>query len=143
MGVRQKDKFVVDSVDSYVTGLDSSDFNRDSIIRLVNSTSRALLVVCGGGKMSAEMARCAMSEVVAKGDAVDVIISIPMEWEGGRRVAKATALADELREVGASVTHVNYEEYIKEEDNDPGVLFTRLDGVMVEKIRYWIEQNKG
>lgn len=119
-------------------GLDCSDFDRESIEGRINRAAKMLLVVCGGGTQSGEMARFAATWAKFKNVQLDVILSTPMSWEGKRRTARATSLIEFLRENGATVTVVVGDHYDDGEEDDFRALFSRVDDALLKEVRIWV-----
>ena len=122
----------------YATGLDCSEFDRESIETGIALASKVLLVVFGGGTTSSEMAKFAASCAQFKNVKLDVILSIPMSWEGGKRAARATSLLEFLREMGANVTTVVSDHYYDQDEEDFRVMFSRVDDAMLKEVQTWV-----
>ena len=121
----------------YSTGLDCSEYDRESIERGIALASKVLFVVFGGGTKSTEMARFAASCAQFKNVKLDVILSIPMSWEGRKRAAKATSLLEFLRDMGANVTTVVSDHYHDQDEEDFRVMFSRVDDAMLKEVQAW------
>ena len=121
----------------YATGLDCSEFDRESIERGIALASKALLVVYGGGTKSSEMAKFAASCAQLKNVKLEVILSIPMSWEGRKRAARAASLLEFLRGTGANVTTVVSDQYYDRDEKDFRVLFSRVDDAMLKEVQTW------
>jgi len=127
----------VEGIGDYVTGCDGSDFEREAIRRLVGNAPKVLLVVCGGGKNGAEMARFAAAEAHAYGNIVEAIVTVPASWEGRRRATRAKQLIDELLESGVAVASEPCDKHLHDNGDGWELMFSRVDDAMLAKIRGW------
>lgn len=127
----------VAGVDSYVTGLDGSDFDRALLMRQLKGVARVLLVTGAGGKSGAEMTRFTTLHALSENISVHVVMSYPFAWEGRKRRVKAIALHDELIAMGVTLSIVDGEKIDDSGLNQVQVL-ALLDTEMLSEVRLWI-----
>lgn len=130
------------TLDTYTTGLDGWDFDREVLQTLLDSAKTVLLVVCSGGKAGSAMALFSAEYATCKKMQVDVLMSTPFSWEGRRRTTAASALAECLRAVGAKVTVMNADQLQTTEFDSASEAFAALDAAMAQELNCWIETAK-
>lgn len=126
----------IEGVDSYVTGLDCSDFDRALLIRQLKGVTRVLLVAGAGGKVGAEMIRFTTLHALSENISLHVVLSYPFAWEGRKRREKAIALHHELLVMGVTLAIVDGEEIDDSGLNQVQVL-ALLDTEMLSEVRLW------
>lgn len=129
----------IEGMDSFTTGCDGSDFDRDAITQQLRKASKVLIVVFGGGQSGADMCKFAATQARARGISVNVVLSTPMNWEGRQRAQKTKALIDEIHDYGIPVLLISGDSQDDPDEEDYKVLFTRISDQMQKAIDDWIK----
>jgi hypothetical protein len=135
-GIDELKNIRMESADSYVVGLDASEFDRVSLRRSLDGISTVLLVTCAGGKAGGAMALFTTLHALSENVFVHVVLSYPMAWEGGRRTKNAIALHHELIAMGVIPSTIDGD---KIDDSNPDLdcddLLALLDTAMLNEVR--------
>lgn len=128
--------FQIATIDSYLTGLDGSDFDREKLRSIVDGASSILLVACSGGKSGAAMIKFAAEHANNQKIPTHALLSKPLTWEGRRRMTNSDELERHLRALGAQVSVVDGAEF------DTGELgyhevFALLDADVLHEVGQW------
>lgn len=126
--------------DSFVTGLDCSDFDRFDLQALLDGAAKVLVVVCAGGWAGTEMAKFSVQHAVAKKIPIEALLSLPFDWEGQRRQTRALSLADDLRATGAEVTVVESSPFYSD-DVGWEEQFIQLDRAILNDVSQWCSEH--
>jgi hypothetical protein len=134
--------FLIETLDTFTTGLDGWDFDREMLKALLDTAEKVLLVVCAGGKAGSAMTLFSAEYATRKKISVDVLMSAPFNWEGRRRKAMQCALTESLRAVGAKVDVVEAD-LIETDDMDSALeSLAALDTAMAKEVNRWIIHDK-
>lgn len=125
--------FQIAAIDSYVTGLDGSDFDRKRLRAIVDGAGSVLLVACSGGKSSAVMIKFAAEHARNQQIPTHVLLSKPLNWEGRKRISASDELAQYLQTLGARVTVVDGAAFDNGELSFQEV-FARLDAAVLSEV---------
>lgn len=128
--------FQIAAIDSHVTGLDSSDFDRERLGAIVDGARSVLLVACSGGKSGAAMIKFVVEHAKNQQIPTHVLLSKPLNWEGRKRVAVSDGLAQYLQALGARFTVVDGEAFDTGELSFQEV-FARLDAAVLSEVDRW------
>lgn len=128
--------FQIAAIDSYVTGLDGSDFDRERLRAIVDGAGSVLLVACSGGKSSAAMIKFAAEHAISQKIPTHVLLSKPLSWEGRRRVVASDELEQHLQALGAQVTVVDGAEF-DAGDLEYQEVFSLLDAEVLRQVDRW------
>ena len=128
--------FQIAAIDSYVTGLDGSDFDRERLRAIVDGAGSVLLVTCSGGKSGAAMIKFAAEHARSQQIPTHVLLSKPLNWEGRKRVAASDELTQYLQALGARVTVVDGAAFDSGELSFQEV-FARLDAAVLSEVDRW------
>jgi cell division GTPase FtsZ len=134
--------FLVETLDTYTTGLDGWDFDRETLKALLDTVEKVLLVVCAGGKAGSAMTLFSAEYATLKKISVDVLMSAPFSWEGPRRKAVQCALTEGLRAAGAKVDVVEADQFFADDMESALEAFAVLDAAMANEVNRWIVQDK-
>lgn len=132
----------ISTLDAYTTGLDGWDFDREVLKALLDDAEIVLLVVGAGGKAGSAMATFAAEYAVSQKILIDVLLSKPYSWEGGRRMKLANTLIENLRAIGANVTVVDADSMETAEFDTASEALTVLDAAMAKEVSRWAESEK-
>lgn len=132
----------ISTLDAYTTGLDGWDFDREALKALLDDAEIVLLVVGAGGKAGSAMATFAAEYAVSQKIPIDVLLSKPYSWEGGRRMKLANTLIENLRAIGTNVTVVDADSLETAEFDSASEALTALDAAMAKEVSRWAESEK-
>lgn len=133
----------ISTLDAYTTGLDGWDFDREALKALLDDAEIVLLVVGAGGKAGSAMATFAAEYAVSHQKIpIDVLLSKPYSWEGGRRMKLANTLIENLRAIGTNVTVVDADSLETAEFDSASEALTALDAAMAKEVSRWAESEK-
>ncbi len=124
------------TLDTYVTGLDGSDFDREKLRSIVDGAVSTLLVACSGGKSGGAMIKFAAEHAINQKIPTHVLLSKPLSWEGRRRMAASDELEQHLHALGVQVTVVNGAEF---ESGELGYqeVFALLNAEILRQVDRW------
>ncbi|WP_341685740.1 hypothetical protein [Limnohabitans sp.] len=128
--------FQIAAIDSYVTGLDGSDFDRERLRAILDGAGSVLLVACSGGKSSAGMIKFTAEHVISQKIPMHVLLSKPLSWEGRRRMTASNELEQHLQALGAQVIVVDGAEF-DTGDLEYQEVFSLLDAEVLREVDRW------
>jgi len=131
-----------ETLDTYTTGLDGWDFDRETLKALLDTAEKVLLVVCAGGKAGSAMTLFSAEYATRKKISVDVLMSAPFSWEGRRRKAVQRALTEDLRATGVKVDVIDADPLFTDDMESALDAFAVLDVAMAKEVNRWIIQDK-
>ena len=128
--------FQIATMDTYVTGLDGSDFDREKLRSIVDGAGSTLFVACSGGKSGGAMIKFAAEHAINQKIPTHVLLSKPLSWEGRRRMAASDELAQHLQALGAQVTVVDGAKF---ESGELGYqeVFALLNAEILRQVDRW------
>jgi hypothetical protein len=142
-GHSESHNFRIGAMDASEYWLDGFDFDRQSLEALVDTAQNVLFVVhADSADVGATMVIFATEYAVSQKISVDVLLSKPYSWEGGRRMKAVNTLIENLRALGAKVTAVDADSLETIEFDSATEAFAALDAAIVQELNRWAASAK-
>lgn len=142
-GHSESHNFRIEGMGASEYWLDGFDFDRRSLKALLDTAQNVLFVVPANSvDVGATMVIFATEYAVSQKISVDVLLSKPYSWEGGRRTKAVNTLIENLRVLGVKLTVVDADPLETTEFDSAAEALAALDVAMAKEVNRWVESAK-